>query len=561
MGRILHRLRSGLDLNRGLVKPRLGDVKISDFYRDNLLCLWTFEKGPQSYDIISNKAFTHIDSGVRTQYADVGPGMYCPVTHRCARLGDDTFSLYNATEFCMVMLVRPDSIIGNKAVFNTSFGTTNGLTVWIDDSGLYTSNPNCLSASLGVSDARIETAPYSVSANTWLPIVLDFDLTGGEVTVCVGDHVTTTLADGSLPASIGTNNGIRLADDAGIDEYQGSYALFGFGRKSIGRDRAVKLARNMMRELFEPAFDAPFRYAAAGGGGDTNVIANTESLTLDTHNATIAFDVNVAANTEALTLSTHSATIAFDVNISANVEALTLTTQLAGIAFDINISANTEALTLTPYSASIVFDVDVLANAESLTLATYSASVSDGTEFDIPVAVEALTLTTNAATIGAFQAFTFPTVDNFSGLWVTDPLDKIKVLEIDDTEKTTFAYFDGNYTQHSQPIQLDRFGNIPSIYFEPGDCQVRLYNEYGVEKYAITRSGGAWYVGGVDSIEVYAETLTLATYPARINNAVHAITESLGITPYEARIDLATFTPFSASLTLTTNQASVSLAA
>ena len=323
----------------------------------------------------------------------------------------------------------------------------------------------------------------------------------------------------------------------------------------------------------------PYEIIVVAQEAATNVSANTESLTLTAHDAVIALDVAVAANVDALTLTTFSATIATDTNIDANAESLTLTTQPASVAFDVDIAANVESLTLTThqailsqdvdvsanvesltlatYSAGVALDVSVLANAEILTLATYSASISDGTEFDISVAVEALTLTTNAATIGAFQAFTFPTVDNFSGLWVTNPLDKVKVLEIDGTEKTTFAYFDGDYTQHAQPIQLDRFGNIPSIYFESGDCQVRLYNKFGVEKYAITRSGGAWYVGGVDSIEANAETLTLATYPARINNAVQAITESLVITPYEAGIELATFTPTSATLTLTTNNADV----
>ena len=112
-------------------------------------------------------------------------------------------------------------------------------------------------------------------------------------------------------------------------------------------------------------------------GGDVEVEASTEALTLTTLQATITNDINVAANVEALTLTTLQATIGYEFNVGAATEALTLTTNAASIANDVNVTANTEALQLTTYPSTVSVGVSnlIAANVVELTLTSYPATI------------------------------------------------------------------------------------------------------------------------------------------------------------------------------------------
>lgn len=133
------------------------------------------------------------------------------------------------------------------------------------------------------------------------------------------------------------------------------------------------------------------------GGGDTNVSANVETLTLTENAATITYDVNVNAAADTLTLTAHAATIDYAFNIDAATDALTLATHAATLTYDVDVQAAADALSLTPHSAAVTYDVDVPANADALTLATYAATIAYGV--DVAASVDALTLTTHAASI------------------------------------------------------------------------------------------------------------------------------------------------------------------
>lgn len=134
--------------------------------------------------------------------------------------------------------------------------------------------------------------------------------------------------------------------------------------------------------------------------GDTNVSANTDSLTLTEYQASVAHDINVSASTDSLTLTEQSATVSLNVNISASTDSLTLTTYQASIEAatgDTNVEANTDTLTLTEYQASIANDVNVSANTDSLTLTTYAATVVNA--INVNANTDTLVLTENAATV------------------------------------------------------------------------------------------------------------------------------------------------------------------
>lgn len=140
----------------------------------------------------------------------------------------------------------------------------------------------------------------------------------------------------------------------------------------------------------------------AAAGGDTNVAASVDALTLTEQQATVALDVNVSAgvdaltltefqaaistsdnvdvqaNVDALTLTEHAATVANDVNVSAGVDALTLTTHQASALLGTNVQANVDTLTLTANQATITFNVDVQASVAALALTEYGAGISGG---------------------------------------------------------------------------------------------------------------------------------------------------------------------------------------
>ena len=155
------------------------------------------------------------------------------------------------------------------------------------------------------------------------------------------------------------------------------------------------------------------------GGGDTNVSATLETLSLATYAATVQLNVNVSASYDSLSLTEYSANInaetniqaSYDTliitayqaslgqstNISASYDSLTLTEYAADISLDINISASYDSLVITENASTITFDVNVVASYDSLTLTEYPADVN--LNVNISAGYDSLILTENASTI------------------------------------------------------------------------------------------------------------------------------------------------------------------
>lgn len=142
----------------------------------------------------------------------------------------------------------------------------------------------------------------------------------------------------------------------------------------------------------------------SAAGGDTNVNANAEALTITENAATITLDVNVAASTESLTLTEYQATVGYvpsiDVDVLANTEALTITEHQASISLGVNVSASTESLVLTGHTAQVELDVNVQASAEALTITSYQAVIDVGGQTNVQASTEALVITPQPASIG-----------------------------------------------------------------------------------------------------------------------------------------------------------------
>lgn len=276
----------------------------------------------------------------------------------------------------------------------------------------------------GTGDAAtIHIFRDSVGGGTWsIP-----DDSTAEATSTTADTAAVAVTTDDAIFCVFTNDGAKAVDTAPsgmtlgeATNSDGSYAIFCYYEFISSPDASDS------RQLIWGASDqivqgaTVIRYTAAGG--DTNVSAATEALTITEQAATISVDVDIAANVEALTITEFAATIALNVDISAATESLVITENAATIVFDVNINASTEALTITSYSATvdvggdttiaastealvitpqaagIGYDVDVSASTESLVLTTQAATVLVGV--NVLASVESLTITTQSATIG-----------------------------------------------------------------------------------------------------------------------------------------------------------------
>ena len=91
------------------------------------------------------------------------------------------------------------------------------------------------------------------------------------------------------------------------------------------------------------------------------------------------------------------------------------------------------------------------------------------------------------------EAIEFPVIDGYSAQWDIQPLDKIFVYAPEDND-SDLACYSADSTQHTQPVQVDRFGNMPDLYIDTGeDVTIALCNRYGVERYRASRISGTWY--------------------------------------------------------------------
>ncbi len=132
-------------------------------------------------------------------------------------------------------------------------------------------------------------------------------------------------------------------------------------------------------DLYEETNARPIVLVPAAGG-DTNVNATTDALTLTEFAATVNAETSIAAGVDALTLTEFAATIGADTNVQAGVDALTLTEQAATVSIGTNVSATTDALTLTEFAAGINAETNVGAGVDALTLTEFAATIDTGAE-------------------------------------------------------------------------------------------------------------------------------------------------------------------------------------
>ena len=224
---------------------------------------------------------------------------------------------------------------------------------------------------------------------------------------------------------------------------------------------------------------------------DTNVDANTETLTLTTYQAGITLDVNVSANTEALTLATQQATITLDVNVDASTAALSLATNQSTITYDRNVEASTAALTVATQQATVSLDRNISATTATLTLTALAASISLGVNVNTNVA--ALDLQTQPATIS---------------------LDKDIQTSLETLSLTTYQ---ASIDSPSGDVDID--ATIVNLTLTEQPATVSLDVDIGAS----------------------TESLTLTTYPATLSadTEISATTAGLTLTTYQASACLA----------------------
>lgn len=100
----------------------------------------------------------------------------------------------------------------------------------------------------------------------------------------------------------------------------------------------------------------------AASGGDVNVSASTDALTLTEYSATVNAEINVAAGVDSLTLTENAATVSVGIDVQASVSSLTLTENAADVNLNVSVSASLASLTLTEYAASVTI-VSSIVNA------------------------------------------------------------------------------------------------------------------------------------------------------------------------------------------------------
>lgn len=125
-----------------------------------------------------------------------------------------------------------------------------------------------------------------------------------------------------------------------------------------------------------PADSGCFQFAASGG---TTIDCGTDSLSLTTFAASVAYDVTVtAAAPTSLSLATASATVAYDVTVSSGTAALSLATSAATVSFNVIVNQGAPAsLSLTTYQATVDVggDTEINCGTASLSLAIINQTV------------------------------------------------------------------------------------------------------------------------------------------------------------------------------------------
>ena len=81
---------------------------------------------------------------------------------------------------------------------------------------------------------------------------------------------------------------------------------------------------------------------------------DSSSMGITTYSATINTETNISANTDTLTVTTYAATVQEDNVVNTNLETLTLTSYTATVDFVDNLNVSFDALVITTHDATIV---------------------------------------------------------------------------------------------------------------------------------------------------------------------------------------------------------------
>ncbi len=407
MGQVLLPKHFAPDFSNPRVAPREDHVEINWNHPDAEDGLLFYSIGLR--DLVSGEIAKPISAwGSSNSGRNHGPQGFALESHSTTLGGfvwencTELARLHN-TKFCTVgFMIAIDSL----ATAGNFLAVPDVATTWVDPYAKFTARltgtlgAQFLFRRIGGADRAINSASnylisngkpnlYTITKNdtTTVRFYRDGVLFDAPTNVAMDDFMSNTdqfniyAMSSNSDGDVGGMNGRSgLSVVWGRDRDAGAHARFNANPYGLLKPRVAKL----------------YYFSA---GGDTNVSATTDALTLAENAATITLDVNVAANTDALVIAEFAATIDLGVNVFANTDALVLAGQQATVSLDVDISASVNALTLTTHQATISTDLNVNIDAgfDALVLAEFAAAIAN--DVTVNAATDALTIAEFAASV------------------------------------------------------------------------------------------------------------------------------------------------------------------
>lgn len=278
---------------------------------------------------------------------------------------------------------------------------------------LYTA-PNTMST----FDYALSTGPMSfyTASNTdrifgFLNSGLSIIGTGGNITgnqsrsfMYVHEHLTgqQLYIDGEAGNSASGSVSVNAGDSS---EWIGRFGGNGFGfvnpiQGIFFWDRVFTHGEAMAwdrdpYQILKPANQSSYVFPTAGG--DTNVLATTDTLIITEQGATVNAETSISATTASLVLTEQAASVTLGVDVLATTAALTLSEQASTIQLNKAVSATTDALILSEQAATVALDKQVAATTDSLLITENAATIALNRA--VSATTDALVITENAATV------------------------------------------------------------------------------------------------------------------------------------------------------------------
>ena len=141
--------------------------------------------------------------------------------------------------------------------------------------------------------------------------------------------------------------------------------------------------------------------ASIQAGGDTNVNATLDTLTLTDFNATIVRDKNISATADTLTITDLNAIVKVSVNLTATADTLTITDFNTTIARDKNVQATSDTLTITDFNTTVTVGgaTNVNTTVDTLNITDFNVTILQ--DQNIQATLDTLTLIDYPATVTA----------------------------------------------------------------------------------------------------------------------------------------------------------------